>query len=238
MSRTLVLMAPVRDRLAARIARQLGARATWLREPLLRASFRVEGEPVGTRGHFLVGPRTLDWDGVAALVVRPHAAWLPSRRFATVEAGFSAHENRAAVCALTAAFPGPVANRLPPAWFIDRALTAQALARDLARRAQLPAVARDGRQGARRVRVWWCGGRHLLARRDGTASAAFAEWVDGWSAALPDWCRTHGLHLLRIEGEAVGSGWALQALDPAPPLASLDEPELATLAASLIEALA
>lgn len=237
MSRALVLLAPARDRLAAQVSRRLGARAVWLREPLLRAAFRVQGEPARARGHFLVGARTLDWDGVAALVVRPHAAWLPSRRFATVEAGFTAHENRAAVCALMGSFPGPVANRLPPAWFIDRALTAQVLAQELGRQAQLPVAAGSG--GPRRARVWWCGGRRLPARRDGPATAAFAEWVDSWSAALPDWCRARGMPLLRIEGEAVASGgWALRALDPAPSLAALDERQLAVLASSLIEALA
>lgn len=235
-AKRVVLLGPARDRLAAALALRLGRRACWIRHPGLQAWFAVDPAAPACDGAFVLDGEELPWADVSGLVVRPHAAWLPARRFADVKSAFTAHEHRAALCALTAAFPGVVANHLPPGWFLDRPLCGALLARDLAGALAVP-FSGIGLRTRRRAWAWLAGERCFAATADGPDARAFARWLGADAAALRAWQRQHGARLLRVEGVADGNAWALRRVDLAPPAARLSDSELAGAVRALAEVL-
>jgi hypothetical protein len=202
----------------------------------LAASFELAGDGTLQSGVFVIEGQTHEWDGLGGLLVRPGRAWSMPLGFTSIAEGMTFHELRTAWCAVLAAFPGVVLDRLPPGWFLDARAHGASLAWSLAR--QLGCQAGFGPEREPDVPV---AGALLLADEvlaadpRSSTDECFAYWLTERGESLADWQRDAGVRIARVEAwRRRDQGWTIQLVDAVPSLRGIDPQVLAQRCASLV----
>jgi hypothetical protein len=165
---------------------------------------------------------------LAGVLFRPGPAWARGWHFASREAAFIHHEQRAAWSALLSNLPVPVLHRAPAAWFVDPALRAAQLGQLCAPEME-PALAALSRQGSVRSGAADAGAAHTGPARMRLLCSAAGCWATSGATPAPrrlrlppeahcvllTSLRQQGLHWAELS-LAWSSGWRVEAVNAFP----------------------
>ncbi len=208
-----------------RLARYVGGMVSGAIRYSSRELFSTGGLALTLNGTQAAGTLVLAGEPVAleqlnGVLFLPTQRWRPPASLGARQRAFVRHELQAAWCAIVAAMPCPVLNRLPPDWWINDRLYAADLARSFARQLALPhRMSMSGGMAASadaKVCSLYFVGSDLL-----TTSPTLAALKDHVSASAPQlarWQRATGIGLARVD-LLPEHGFAVAHLDPVPSLA-------------------
>ena len=185
--RRALLVADEDDRIAATLRRRLRTAALIpAGRSFPQAHFTIGNDGAVVESAILVAGRWLDLGELSGVLFRPGRAWQRRRVATTLRQAFNGHERHAAWAAWLAAIPCPVANRLPPAWFLAPDLHRLSLAQSFASAAGLKTARTHEPLRVRKEQVYFVGSQFVSSEPDlevaVRASLNFQETVGLWCA--------------------------------------------------------
>lgn len=213
----LLIVANPDDALANALLRRLPQSLSCTSPLSTQFSFQLGRDGSLLEWSILLKDRAYDWRQIVGIVFRPGPDWTVLPRLRSLAKVFAFHERSTAWCALLAVFPGPVIDRLPPAWFLDRARHATSLTASLTAHLGVPSnygVKSSGLgNGVPSEGSVMIVGPAVLAADQRTTSQEFCIWLSNQTSALQAWKRSAGLQFARIDGRRCGANWAIGAVD-------------------------
>lgn len=224
-----LIVAEHSNRLAARL-RQALPEAVFVNagQRFPEAFVRFDEQGVLRQGSIVVDHSHVDITRSRGAVFLPADSWRRAPRLRSSQQGFVAHEQRAAWCALSAAWPGHVFGRLAPMWWLDEPAFGAELAQGLAASLQWPVACPTDPRQPRPPRATHCVHQvdgTPVATSNGVAVRGLLYALDASAGQLQEWSETTGIRFAAIHAVKEGD-WRIVRVDPAPSLARATTPFL------------